>query len=92
MFERTILAGTPTSLVGSRFLDLLSEDEMAFDILYCVAFQMLDAQWLAKRASYMQFNVSSIQCYLLIPTIHASVAYELSFFFLFLFFFFEYHG
>ncbi|KAL8132246.1 hypothetical protein AgCh_007942 [Apium graveolens] len=49
-------SGKPTSLVGSRFLDLLSEDEMAFDNLYCVAFQMMDAQWLAKRASYMQFN------------------------------------
>lgn len=49
-------SGKPTSLVASRFLDLLSEDEMAFDNLYCVAFKMLDAQWLAKRASYMQFN------------------------------------
>lgn len=31
---------------------------MAFDNLYCVAFQMMDAQWLAKRASYMEFNVN----------------------------------
>lgn len=56
----TIFAGKPTSLAGARFLDLLSEDEMAFDNLYCVAFQMMDAQWLAKRASYMQFNVRNI--------------------------------
>ncbi|VAH90485.1 unnamed protein product [Triticum turgidum subsp. durum] len=31
-------------------------DENAFDHLYCVAFRMLDAQWLVKRASYMEFN------------------------------------
>ncbi|XP_024188032.1 uncharacterized protein LOC112192508 isoform X2 [Rosa chinensis] len=46
----------PTSLAGIRFLQLLQEDEMAFDNLYCVTFQMMDAQWLAKRASYMEFN------------------------------------
>ncbi|ONH94675.1 hypothetical protein PRUPE_7G026000 [Prunus persica] len=46
----------PASLAGTRFLELLQEDEMAFDNLYCVAFQMMDAQWLAKRASYMEFN------------------------------------
>lgn len=49
-------AGLPSSLSGIRFLKLLEEDEMAFDILFCVAFQMMDAQWLAKRASYMEFN------------------------------------
>ncbi|KAM1638478.1 hypothetical protein ACFX13_008560 [Malus domestica] len=46
----------PTTLAGIRFLELLKEDEMAFDNLYCVAFQMMDAQWLVKRASYMDFN------------------------------------
>lgn len=49
-------SGKPTTLAGVRFLELLKEDEMAFDNLYCVAFQMMDAQWLAKRASYMEFN------------------------------------
>ncbi|GMH09661.1 hypothetical protein Nepgr_011502 [Nepenthes gracilis] len=49
-------SGRPTSLAAVRFLELLAEDEMAFDNLYCVAFQMMDAQWLAKRASYMEFN------------------------------------
>ncbi|KAL5546901.1 hypothetical protein UlMin_006588 [Ulmus minor] len=48
-------SGTP-SVVGIRFLELLKEDEMAFDNLYCIAFQLMDAQWLAKRASYMDFN------------------------------------
>lgn len=38
-------------------LILIAEDEEAFDVLYCVAFQMMDAQWLAMRASYLQFNV-----------------------------------
>lgn len=49
-------SGTPTSRVGVRFLELLGEDERAFDTLFCVAFLMMDAQWLAKRASYMEFN------------------------------------
>ncbi|XP_038998355.1 ELMO domain-containing protein A-like, partial [Hibiscus syriacus] len=49
-------SGKPSSMAGIRFLKLLGEDEMAFDDLYCVAFQMMDAQWLVKRASYMEFN------------------------------------
>ncbi|XVF06718.1 hypothetical protein REPUB_Repub06bG0074900 [Reevesia pubescens] len=49
-------SGKPSSLSGIRFLELLEEDEMAFDNLYCVAFQMMDAQWLVKQASYMEFN------------------------------------
>ncbi|EYU20853.1 hypothetical protein ABFS82_11G018800 [Erythranthe guttata] len=49
-------SGTPGTLAGHRFLELLSQDEMAFDNLFCVAFKLLDAQWLAKRASYMEFN------------------------------------
>ncbi|TXG66466.1 hypothetical protein EZV62_007741 [Acer yangbiense] len=49
-------SGKPSSVSGIHFLELLKEDEMAFDNLYCVAFQMMDAQWLAKRASYMEFN------------------------------------
>lgn len=51
------LAGMPTTKAGLRFLELLAEDESAFDNLYCVAFCLMDAQWLAKRASYMEFNV-----------------------------------
>ncbi|KAK9188140.1 hypothetical protein WN944_019542 [Citrus x changshan-huyou] len=48
--------GKPSSSAGIRFLELLEKDEMAFDDLYCVAFRMMDAQWLVKRASYMEFN------------------------------------
>lgn len=42
--------------MGGSFL--LLEHEDAFDVLYCIAFEMMDAQWLAMRASYMQFKVS----------------------------------
>lgn len=38
------------------FLDATADDEDAFDILYCIAFTMMDAQWLAMHASYMDFN------------------------------------
>lgn len=51
-----IHSGKPTSMAGIRFLEILGEDESAFDNLYCVAFRLMDAQWLAKRASYMEFN------------------------------------
>lgn len=47
----------PSSKAGVRFLGLLGNDEKAFDNLYCIAFCMLDAQWLARHASYMEFNV-----------------------------------
>ena len=36
-----------------------AEDEEAFDVLYCIAFEMMDAPWLAMHASYMEFNVLS---------------------------------
>ena len=36
---------------------VFSEDEWAFDLLYCVAFLVMDKQWLEKNASYMEFNV-----------------------------------
>lgn len=38
--------------------DCYIEDEEAFDILYCIAFELMDAQWLAMEASYMQFKVN----------------------------------
>lgn len=60
-------------MAGIRFLELLQEDEMAFDNLYCVAFQMMDAQWLAKRASYMEFNVDLFDSVLYFFLTHNSV-------------------
>lgn len=46
----------PRCLPGINFLHILGDDEKAFDELYCIAFEMMDAQWLAKHASYMEFN------------------------------------
>ncbi|KAF5754493.1 putative ELMO domain-containing protein [Helianthus annuus] len=39
-----------------NFVKILGEDEDAFDVLYCIAFVLMDAQWLAMRATYMEFN------------------------------------
>jgi hypothetical protein len=38
----------------------IAEDAEAFDVLYCIAFEMMDAQWLAMHASYMEFNVQPL--------------------------------
>ncbi|XP_068668447.1 uncharacterized protein [Aristolochia californica] len=51
-----LYSAKPKCLPGQNFIKILSEDEAAFDVLYCIAFEMMDAQWLAMRASYMQFN------------------------------------
>lgn len=44
------------SFVRSVFIQMLSEDEWTFDLLYCVAFMVMDKQWLEKNATYMEFN------------------------------------
>ncbi|XP_039048336.1 ELMO domain-containing protein B-like isoform X3 [Hibiscus syriacus] len=46
----------PRTMVGAIFLEFLSEDKSAFDLLYCIAFKLMDQQWLVMRASYMDFN------------------------------------
>lgn len=46
----------PRTIVGATFLKFLSENESAFDLLYCIAFKLMDQQWLSMRASYMEFN------------------------------------
>ncbi|KAH0918979.1 hypothetical protein HID58_026639, partial [Brassica napus] len=46
----------PRSIVGETFLRFLSVNESAFDLLYCIAFKLMDQQWLSVRASYMEFN------------------------------------
>ncbi|MFS7994656.1 putative ELMO domain-containing protein [Helianthus anomalus] len=35
---------------------MLSENEWAFDLLYSVAFVIMDKKWVDKNASYMEFN------------------------------------
>ncbi|XP_076923271.1 uncharacterized protein LOC143585343 [Bidens hawaiensis] len=46
----------PRTLVGATFLKFLSDNESAFDLLYCITFKLMDHQWLTMRASYMDFN------------------------------------
>ncbi|CAL9207328.1 unnamed protein product [Musa hybrid cultivar] len=56
MLDLQVVAAKPRSIVGAIFLNLLSENDWAFDILYCIAFKLMDQQWLAMHASYMDFN------------------------------------
>lgn len=46
----------PRTFVRAVFLQMLSENEWAFDLLYCVAFVVMDKQWLERNATYMEFN------------------------------------
>ncbi|GER43216.1 ELMO/CED-12 domain-containing protein [Striga asiatica] len=46
----------PRTLVGATFLKFLTENESAFDLLYCITFKLMDHQWLSMHASYMDFN------------------------------------
>lgn len=48
------MAAAPTS--GRAFAALLAADETAFDSVYAATFARLDELWLARGASYMQFN------------------------------------
>lgn len=50
-------AAKPTSLIGAVFLNLLLENDRAFDILYCITFKLMDQKWLEMHATYMDFNV-----------------------------------
>ncbi|XP_065859122.1 uncharacterized protein [Euphorbia lathyris] len=46
----------PRTMVGATFLKFLTENESAFDLLYCITFKLMDHQWLTMHASYMDFN------------------------------------
>ncbi|KAK2993237.1 hypothetical protein RJ640_015716 [Escallonia rubra] len=72
-----LYSAKPRSLPGVNFVQLLGEDEESFDVLYCIAFAMMDAQWLAMRASYMEFNVlpPSLSRFLSAPSISRSMVY-----------------
>ncbi|CAI9093214.1 OLC1v1028657C1 [Oldenlandia corymbosa var. corymbosa] len=56
----------PRTFVRAVFLQMLSENEWAFDLLYCVAFVVMDKQWLERSATYMEFNdvLRSTRCQL----------------------------
>ncbi|XP_022775651.1 ELMO domain-containing protein A-like [Durio zibethinus] len=49
-------ATKPRTFIRSVFLQMLSENEWAFDLLYCMAFVVMDKQWLERNATYMEFN------------------------------------
>ncbi|KAL8052395.1 hypothetical protein ABFX02_05G001900 [Erythranthe guttata] len=49
-------ATKPRTFIRAVFLQMLSENEWAFDLLYCVAFMIMDKLWLDRNASYMEFN------------------------------------
>ncbi|KAH1160749.1 hypothetical protein GLYMA_11G249800v4 [Glycine max] len=49
-------ATKPRTFVRAVFLQMLSENEWAFDLLYCVAFVVMDKLWLERNATYMEFN------------------------------------
>ncbi|KAJ0972642.1 hypothetical protein J5N97_020601 [Dioscorea zingiberensis] len=46
----------PKTFIRTIFIQMLSEYEWAFDLLYCVAFMVMDKQCLDRNASYMEFN------------------------------------
>ncbi|KAL6505419.1 hypothetical protein OROHE_022798 [Orobanche hederae] len=50
------VAGVNITFMITQMLDLDAKNEWAFDILYCVAFMIMDKLWLAKNATYMEFN------------------------------------
>ncbi|KAG4934690.1 ELMO domain-containing protein A [Glycine soja] len=49
-------ATKPRTFVRAVFLQMLSENEWAFDLLYCAAFVVMDKLWLERNATYMEFN------------------------------------
>lgn len=49
-------ATKPRTFIRTIFLQMLSENEWAFDLLYCVAFMVMNKKWLETNATYMQFN------------------------------------
>ncbi|KAF5449348.1 hypothetical protein F2P56_029807 [Juglans regia] len=51
-------ASKPRTFIRAVFLQMLSENEWAFDLLYCVAFVVMDKQWLDRNATYMEFNLT----------------------------------
>ncbi|RRT38832.1 hypothetical protein B296_00046743, partial [Ensete ventricosum] len=58
--------------------NLPPENERAFDVLYCMSFKMMDQQWLAMRASYMDFNVRcSIYPFLVMKSTRRQLEQEL---------------
>ncbi|BBN68484.1 ELMO/CED-12 family protein [Prunus dulcis] len=50
------VAGVNITFMIMQMLDLEAKNEWSFDLLYCVAFMVMDKQWLERNATYMEFN------------------------------------
>ncbi|VAI47600.1 unnamed protein product [Triticum turgidum subsp. durum] len=50
------LAGSDRAAGAVAFHHSSSENDRAFDILYCITFKLMDQQWLDMHATYMDFN------------------------------------
>ncbi|KAL0327373.1 UNVERIFIED_CONTAM: ELMO domain-containing protein A [Sesamum angustifolium] len=50
------VAGVNITFMIMQMLDIDAKNEWAFDLLYCVAFMIMDKLWLEKNATYMEFN------------------------------------
>ncbi|XP_022552044.1 ELMO domain-containing protein C isoform X2 [Brassica napus] len=50
------VAGINITFMLIQMLGLEAVNESAFDLLYCIAFKLMDQQWLSMHASYMEFN------------------------------------
>lgn len=58
-----VLLNVAFSMMSLMFFSFVfPENEWAFDLLYCVAFVVMDKQWLDRNATYMEFNVRK-PCY-----------------------------
>ncbi|KAF3667711.1 putative nucleolin-like isoform X1 [Capsicum annuum] len=54
------VAGVNITFMLIQMLDIGARNESAFDLLYCITFKLMDQQWLAMHASYMDFNTDVI--------------------------------
>ena len=64
MLIKNVICLSPVRLLSSVCIIglalLFAVNEYAFDLLYCIAFKLMDQQWLSMHASYMEFNVSTL--------------------------------
>lgn len=49
------LRHAPCTRVGINFGEILDEHPHAFEEVYVATFEVLDREWLARQASYMEF-------------------------------------
>lgn len=53
---RNLKDDIPATPAGRAFTHYLAESDHAFEVLYCIVFELLDKVWLEMRASYMEFG------------------------------------